>query len=46
MYFQTSVPSSKSSGDLVDLFDGTSQSAGELPHCFFIFRNLGFRVIF
>ncbi|KAK2117010.1 Clathrin interactor 1 [Saguinus oedipus] len=25
---KTSVPSSKSSGDLVDLFDGTSQSAG------------------
>uniref|UniRef100_I3MMK2 Clathrin interactor 1 n=1 Tax=Ictidomys tridecemlineatus TaxID=43179 RepID=I3MMK2_ICTTR len=35
-----SVPSSKSSGDLVDLFDGTSQSTGKLPHKPFLFSNL------
>lgn len=31
---KTSVPSSKSSGDLVDLFDGASQSAGGSPDLF------------
>nr|XP_045251027.1 clathrin interactor 1 [Macaca fascicularis] len=40
---KTSVPSSKSSGDLVDLFDGTSQSAGKLLHWPFLFGNLGSR---
>lgn len=39
-FFKTSVPSSKSSGDLVDLFDATSQStAGNLPY---FFKNLDF----
>lgn len=38
---KTSVPSSKSSGDLVDLFDGTSQSAGGSADLFGGFADFG-----
>lgn len=37
------MPSSKSSGDLVDLFDGPSQSTGKLPHWLFIFWKPWFK---
>ncbi|XP_058137481.1 clathrin interactor 1 isoform X3 [Dasypus novemcinctus] len=38
---KTSVPSSKSSGDLVDLFDGTSQSTGGSTDLFGGFADFG-----
>uniref|UniRef100_A0A2K6PCD4 Clathrin interactor 1 n=1 Tax=Rhinopithecus roxellana TaxID=61622 RepID=A0A2K6PCD4_RHIRO len=38
---KTSVPSSKSSGDLVDLFDGTSQSTGGSADLFGGFADFG-----
>nr|KAF6446292.1 clathrin interactor 1 [Rousettus aegyptiacus] len=38
---KTSVPSSKSSGDLVDLFDGTSQSTGGSADLFEGFADFG-----
>ncbi|XP_057586044.1 clathrin interactor 1 isoform X2 [Hippopotamus amphibius kiboko] len=38
---KTSVPSSKSSGDLVDLFDGTSQSTGGAADLFGGFADFG-----